>query len=198
MSETLTCPSCGNAKAEPWHLICDPCWSKAPESLKGELLSAHKEGAGNPRHRKACRDILRMLEESRGLKSMEMITPIKGLVHVCTVRSDDGWEAMCCLWDGERWLVWEDQFDPPEWSPVTDMNCIVEAWDLPIMPGSPVYRNQAPPPHSAGVVVSEQMVITALDRYAGKTNHGCDSPYQDWQFTAMRAALVAALGGEAV
>ncbi len=38
---------------------------------------------------------------------MKKIKPIPGYVHVCTVRSDDGWEAMCCWWDGECWRYWD-------------------------------------------------------------------------------------------
>lgn len=137
------CPHCNSPKSQAWHLICDKCWLLVPDQLTAELIAAHREGVGNPRHWTACQEVLRFLEEDHGLKAMAMMTPIKGLVHVCTVRGDDGWEAMCCLWDGERWLYWDDALEPKGWEPVTDMNCIVEAWDLPIMPGSPAYRTES-------------------------------------------------------
>jgi hypothetical protein len=69
------------------------------------------------------------------------VEPIKGCVHVCNVRSDDGWTAMCCLWDGARWLYWDSELEPHGWEPVTDINCVVEEWDFPTMvppAGSPM------------------------------------------------------------
>lgn len=62
MTNEKHCQHCGNAKSEQWHLVCDPCWSETPESLRDALVLAHKLGVGDPRHWKACRDVLLFLE----------------------------------------------------------------------------------------------------------------------------------------
>ena len=66
-------------------------------------------------------------------KMRAKVEPIEGGVHICNVRGDDGWTAMCCLWDGARWLYWDNELEPHGWEPVTDINCTVEDWDFPNM-----------------------------------------------------------------
>lgn len=131
MSNPITCAHCGHTKSKDWHLVCDECWPHIPEHLQRELIESHAEQVGSMRHSHAIERVLTALGKMR---PMNVFEPIKGMVHVCTVRSDDGWEAMCCLWDGERWLYWDNELEPRGWEPVTDMNCTIEAWDLPCMP----------------------------------------------------------------
>lgn len=131
------CDHCGNPKAEAWHLVCADCWKLLPDWVSNELVAAHSERVGSERHMVAIELVRHHLSKAFLMKK---IKPIPGYVHVCTVRSDDGWEAMCCLWDGECWRYWDSEMQPHGWEPVTDINCVVEDWDLPIMPGSPNYR----------------------------------------------------------
>lgn len=74
-----------------------------------------------------------MTPKGRAMRKPRDVEPIKGNLHVCTVTNGTDWWADCLLWDGDRWLFWENGCDPAEWSPVTEINCMVEDWDFPTM-----------------------------------------------------------------
>lgn len=58
--------------------------------------------------------------------------PKESGIYPCAVRTDMGMEPHCCLFERGDWYWWIDDGLSAHWELVTDYNCLVVAWELPM------------------------------------------------------------------
>lgn len=75
-------------------------------------------------------------------KETNLCTPSENGIYPCAVRTDRGPEPHCCMWVKHigAWHWWIDDGLSGGWELVTDYNCMVVAWELPMQHSNTISR----------------------------------------------------------